>query len=116
MSALRALRLDGELTIQTAADCHLRLLSGVNETAGSDAPGLALDLSEVTGLDSAGVQLLMAARRSLADHGKSLRLTPCSRNVDEVLVTLGLAHWLTRVDAPATPDPAKDCTSEGAGA
>lgn len=98
MTALRALRLDGELTIQTAADCHLTLLSSVNETAGGDAPGLALDLSGVVGLDSAGVQLLMAARHSLAAHGKTLHLAESSRCVDEVLATLGLADWLPSAD------------------
>lgn len=103
MTALPALRLDGELTIQTAADCHLTLLSFVNETAGGDAPGLALDLSGVIGLDSAGVQLLMAARRSLAAQGKTLQLAGSNRSVDAVLATLGLADWLP---SAALADPA----------
>ncbi|HMX09940.1 MAG TPA: STAS domain-containing protein [Burkholderiaceae bacterium] len=107
MTALLALRLDGELTIQTAADCHLTLLSSVNETAGGDAPGLALDLSSVVGLDSAGVQLLMAARHSLAARGKTLHLAGSSRSVDEVLATLGLADWLPVATAPDIADPAE---------
>jgi anti-anti-sigma factor len=122
MSTLPALRLEGELTIQSAADCHLTLLSGVNEAAGGDAPGLALDLSGVIGLDSAGVQLLMAARRSLAAQGKTLQLAGSNRSVDEVLATLGLADWLPRADAQAdaladapTPMDSADLTlSEGA--
>lgn len=112
MSALPALRLTGELTIQTAADCHLTLLSSVNETAGGDACGLALDLSGVVGLDSAGVQLLMAARRSLSAHGKTLHLAASNRSVDEVLATLGLADWLPIAD----PDDLADLAGPDAAA
>jgi len=88
------LRLEGELTIQTAADWQLALLTSLNELG--DAPGacLALDLAPLATLDSAGVQLLLATRRSLAARGQSMQLGASNRGVDDVLDTLGLGDAL----------------------
>jgi len=90
----RTLRLEGELTIQTAADWQLALLTSLNELG--DAPGacLALDLAPLATLDSAGVQLLLATRRSLAARGQSMQRAASNRGVDDVLDTLGLGDAL----------------------
>lgn len=104
---MRTLRIDGELTIQTAADWHLALLSSANELGDEPGAALALDLAEVSALDSAGVQLLLAARRSLATRGQNLRLAQANPVVSDVLDTLGLQPWLAAdSDLEATPEGA----------
>jgi anti-sigma B factor antagonist len=50
-----------------------------------------LDLSGVTEMDCAGVQLLLAARRSTDESGRELRVAGRSPAVAEVLGTLQLA-------------------------
>jgi anti-anti-sigma factor len=82
------LALDGELTIQQAAAVRERLLAAL-------AAGLrCLDLGQVSECDSAGVQLLLAARKSAEDAGLPLTLAPVSEPVREVLVGYGLAQLL----------------------
>jgi len=66
------LRLSGELTIYHAADLKQALLP-----LAADAGAWTLDLSGVTDIDSAGIQVLLAARRTLAARGAALRLTAC---------------------------------------
>lgn len=90
MSAIRTLRLEGELTIQSAADWHLALLSAIDELGGDAHAVLALDLSQLDALDSAGVQLLLSARRSLAARGQTMQLLADNAVVADVLTTLGL--------------------------
>jgi anti-anti-sigma regulatory factor len=53
-----------------------------------DAP--ALDLSAVTEFDSAGVQLLLVARREAARLGKRLVLQDASPAVHDAFALLGL--------------------------
>jgi anti-anti-sigma factor len=91
-------RIDGELTIYRAAE-----LAGAMKTAlagVADGGALDVDLSEVTEMDCAGVQLLLAARRSATGSGRSLRLAGRSTAVDEVLAILQLTeHFGDVVDA-----------------
>jgi anti-anti-sigma factor len=54
----------------------------------------ALDLGAVSDIDSAGVQLLLAARRSLAERGNALHLTAASAAVRDALAVFGLQHLL----------------------
>ena len=74
------LRLDGELTIYRAAELKPVLLQAVQ-------PGclLELDLSDVTELDTAGVQLLLLAQRQAQALGGSLGVVQASAPVHEVL-------------------------------
>lgn len=91
MGAPHALSLPGELTIQHAADLKLHLSASLAALQDLPAPpSLVLDLSEVSELDSAGVQLLLSLRHSLRQRGMSLHLAPASRVVQEVVKTLGL--------------------------
>src|SRR4051812_38381443 len=62
-------RLDGALDIQNAASLQARLV----EHIGQATPDVTVDLSEVTVCDSAGLQLLCAARRSVLSSGREWR-------------------------------------------
>lgn len=81
----RQLRIEGEMTIYRAAELKQMLLA-----AAEGAAGLALDLSAVTELDSAGVQLLAMVRNTLAGAGAELRLVAQSESVAATLALLNL--------------------------
>jgi anti-anti-sigma factor len=87
------LSLSGELTIGAAAAQHGHLLAALAPQADSNAE-LMLNLSAIEGFDSAGLQLLLAARNSLASQGRSLRLVEVSAPVQQALTTYGLDHLL----------------------
>ncbi len=90
---MNALSLGPELTIVQAADTHALLAQALTE-----AGDLALDLGGVTDFDSAGVQLLLATRRSLQERGDHLHLADTSPAVRDALQVYGLQALLT---APA---------------
>ena len=83
------LRIEGELTIYRAAELAVAMKAALAEVPGGGA--FELDLSDVTEMDSAGVQLLIAARRSAQESGRTLRLAGSSPAVAEVFQTLQLA-------------------------
>lgn len=90
------LSLGRDLTIVRAAELREALLARLAE-----APAvLALDLGDVSDFDSAGVQLLLATRRSLAEAGSRLAIVAASSNVRASLALFGLACLLD----PATGD------------
>jgi anti-anti-sigma factor len=93
------LRIDGELTIYRAAELAAAMKAALAAVA--DGGALDLDLSEVAEMDSAGVQLLLAARRSAAESGRALRLVARSAAVDDVLAILQLTTQFGDVSAPA---------------
>lgn len=85
MNGGAALRLDGELTIYRATELKQFLLDALAQ------PELAeLDLSGVTECDTAGVQLLLMAKRAMRVRGRELRLSGHSPAVLEVLELLDL--------------------------
>jgi anti-sigma B factor antagonist len=84
------LALGPELTIPFAAAARDTLFDAVRSTRGD----LALDLQGVTDVDSAGVQLLLAARRSLTERGDMLHLQAPSACVREALTVFGLTGLL----------------------
>jgi anti-sigma B factor antagonist len=92
MSNPTPFRIDGELTIYRAAelgDALKTVMAGV-----PDGHELEVDLSDVTEMDSAGVQLLMAAKKTARASGREVRITGRSPAVDEVFATLRLgAHF-----------------------
>jgi anti-sigma B factor antagonist len=81
-----SLSIDGEMTIYRAAELRESLSAAL--AAGND---LELNLSAVTELDSAGVQLLMAAKKTARESQHELRLVGHSPAVLEVFETLDLA-------------------------
>lgn len=81
-----ALALGPELTISQAASVRDTLVDALCATAGD----LQLDLGAVAEIDSAGVQLLLATRRSVAERGATLTVTAASTPVAEALAVFGL--------------------------
>ena len=105
----QASRLKGELTIQTAAEDRATLLAALS--GGDD--DLVLDLSDVTELDTAGLQVLLLAKREAALRGRRMHLIALGPAVLEVLHIVGLdtdlepAGILARADA-ASANPGQD--------
>lgn len=82
------LHLRGELTIYTAADTKPRLLDAL-----AQADALDINLADVTEIDTAGVQLLILAKREAARAGKRLILSGHSPAAMELIETFNLAGW-----------------------
>ena len=91
MSATPApLALGPELTIAFAAATRDTLFDAMQTQVGD----LTLELSGVTDVDSAGVQLLLATQRSLTERGDVLVLHAPSNTVRDALAVFGLSHLL----------------------
>ncbi len=80
------LALGPDLTIAHAATCRDALVDALCATTGD----LALDLCGVTDIDSAGLQLLLATRRSVAERGASLQIIGLSGSAADALAVFGL--------------------------
>ena len=95
MSAQRPLRLniDGELTILTAAEHHQRLRSFL-----ADGTNLQLGLSGVSELDTAGLQVLLLARREANRRKAVLKLCDLSQAVSDVLAIVHLGAEFTSAE------------------
>ncbi len=92
----RVLRLEPELTIYSAAQVKQAL---VDALVARDP--LTLDLADVCEVDSAGVQLLLAALRHAVSQGGSLQLAGHSAAVQEAFALLGLDAQLAPVHSTA---------------
>jgi anti-sigma B factor antagonist len=91
------LRIDGEMTIYSAAEHKTQLLEHLE-----DCEDLELDLSDVGEMDSAGLQILLMLKREAEKAGHSLHLTNHSQAVFEVLELLNMqAHFGDPVVIPA---------------
>jgi len=105
-TAPAVLALEGEVTIFHALDIKGRLLDFLG--SGDE---LELDLSGVAELDSAGLQLLLLARREARQQGRALTFTRHSAAVRQVLEIVQLdeamrtrlerAHELRHAQEPA---------------
>ncbi|MBT2341616.1 MULTISPECIES: STAS domain-containing protein [Pseudomonas] len=73
-------QIDGELTIYTVADLSAQWLPRLGAT-----PRMDVDLSQITEMDGAGLQLLLMALREAAKAGTHLTLTGRSKAVTETL-------------------------------
>ncbi|MTW20961.1 STAS domain-containing protein [Allochromatium palmeri] len=89
--------LDGELTIYTAAETAARLRAHLAERR-----VCALDLSGISELDGAGLQLLLWLHETLRARGGTLRLVAYSPVVAEVLSLLHLTAQFDLDSAGAT--------------
>ena len=85
MKKSNTLRLEGELTIFRAMELKPVLLR--------TPPPSEIDLSGVTELDTAGVQLLMLAKKTAQTEGRTLRLIGHSPAVLEVFELLNVAAY-----------------------
>ena len=97
--ATASMCIEGELTIYRAAELCAGLKAAL--AGGGD---LELNLATVTEMDSAGVQLLMAAKKTARAAQRELRLVGHSPAVLEVFETLDLAaHFGDPLPMPAAP-------------
>jgi anti-anti-sigma factor len=76
-------RIDGEMTIYTALACRDQMLDCLQQLQSCD--GLDIDLSGVTEVDSAGMQLLIQIRRHGVALGKPVRLLTPSAALQEMI-------------------------------
>lgn len=72
----RQIVITGELTIYTAKEWRDRLM---NEMTGSD--DIQVDLTDVSEIDSAGLQLLLSMQRQAGIEGRHLQFGQCSSAV-----------------------------------
>ena len=100
---LDPLRLEGELTVQVAAE-----YKGVLLNALADRDEITLELSGINELDTAGLQLLLLMKREAGQLGKTVRLTEPSHAVLEVLA-------LARLDLELAPIPSRPGTDHPGG-
>jgi anti-sigma B factor antagonist len=87
-AAVHTLSIEGELTIYRAAELKPQLLDAVQRE-----PVVELDLSQVSEFDSAGLQILMHAKREATAAGRELRLVKHSPAVVDVQQLLDLAAY-----------------------
>jgi anti-anti-sigma factor len=82
---MSVLRIDGDVTIYEAASQCAQVIEALEWTK-----ELQIDLSGVTALDTAGLQLLILAQKTALAQGGSLRLSGYSTAVAEVFDLLHL--------------------------
>lgn len=83
-TATASLGISGEFTIFTAGELKQRLLDTIDRCNGG---AIEIDLSEVSEIDSAGLQLMVMAKRHATSQGKTLHFC---RHSDPVLDLLDL--------------------------
>ena len=103
MGDKHCLHLRGDCNIYHAETLRAALLESLRTPVSFD-----VDLSNVTEIDTAGLQVLMAAKNHARAHGVELRLIGHSPSVLELIEIYDLAAWLgdPLVVAAATPHPA----------
>jgi anti-sigma B factor antagonist len=89
------MRIEGDMTVYTAAAVTEQVLASLTRRAATEV----LDLSKVSELDTAGLQILLVARRHVAALGRELRIVSPSPTVRGVMELLQLT---TLIDAPDT--------------
>jgi len=82
------LALDGELTIYRAADLKVEVLEALRKAA-----TLEIDLSGVSELDTAGLQVLMLAKQTAQAEQRTLRLAQHSPAVLEIFEMLDMGAF-----------------------
>ena len=80
--------IDGEMTIYRAADLKVTVLEALRK-----ARVLEIDLSGITELDTAGLQVLMLAKNTAATDKRELRLLNHSPAVVEIVEMLNLGAF-----------------------
>lgn len=95
----RCVHVDGELTVYTCSELKPQLLEQL--TAHPDAA--TLDLSRVSEIDTAGLQLLLLARCHARECGRELRIKNPSQVVSEVLELCRLDEWLAQGSTGLAP-------------
>lgn len=83
------LAIAGEFNIFTASDTKSRLLEAIKQAVND----IEIDLSEVTEIDTAGLQLMVMAKRHAAGHAKSVRFTGHSAAVLQLIDLFGMSGF-----------------------
>lgn len=81
-------RIEGELTIYNAASVKQQM-----DVLLDQSPQLEIDLSQVSEIDTAGLQLLILAKKETTSRGGELRLVGHSVPVLEVLDMCHMANY-----------------------
>jgi anti-anti-sigma factor len=84
-----SLRIEGEMTIYQAAELKQALLAALEQDE-----EVEIDLSAVSEIDTAGVQLLIAAGKTAQAKQKRLRLAEPSAAVTDVFKLFDLDGWI----------------------
>lgn len=84
------IKITGDLTIYQVAEWRERLLPAL---LGSNE--IQLDLSEMGEIDTAGLQILIALNRQVADENGSFSIVSCSESVRQVIDFMKLGAWLS---------------------
>lgn len=90
MSSGLTLAVGAELCIPQAAQIQADWLQALSTLESGQAGQVTLPLGGVEAIDSAGLQLLLALKARLEQHGGQLRLAEPSKVVQEALRTFGL--------------------------
>jgi anti-sigma B factor antagonist len=90
----QCVHVDGEMTVYTCSELKSQLFEQL--TAHPDTAGV--DLSRVVEFDTAGLQLLLAARRHASATGRELRVINPSRAVGAVLELCRLDAWIASAE------------------
>lgn len=88
------------LTIYEAAENRRALLDALGRCA-----ELEIDLSEVSDLDTAGIQLLVLTKREASRAGKAVRLVAHSSATIEVIDLFGLGSFFGDPPMSSAPKP-----------
>lgn len=83
--------IEGELTIYHVSLAKQEIFADYEKYAGK----IALDLQQVTEIDTAGVQLLLFAKKFFSGLEKNLYITKLNESVDSMLKVLNLSHQFT---------------------
>jgi len=81
------LKIEGELTVFTVHELKVRLLAALGE-----GRPLQIDLSGVSEVDGAGIQLLLATQREARHRGSAITLLAVPPQVEEALMLTDLTH------------------------
>jgi anti-anti-sigma factor len=84
------------MTVYTCSDLKARLLAEMTDHQNATE----LDLSGVVEIDTAGLQLLLIARRHATDNGRELKVSNPSRPVSDVLELCRLNACLVAESRP----------------
>lgn len=71
-----------------------QLREALDEARSAGGDDVRIDLSDVTFIDSSGLQSITAALRELRDEGRDLRVEGASRAVRRIFEVTGLRHLL----------------------
>jgi anti-anti-sigma factor len=101
MNSPTTLAIVDDMTIYNAEAQKIRLMQALAESA-----ALALDLTGVNEIDTAGLQLLLLARREAEATGKDMHIASLSSAVQELLAFCNLTPFFAGPDVACKDEQA----------